>query len=510
MNELADLAHIIHSRGQANLPLLDFESAAEAKEWQLIQALATNPDVSQNKLIREIYGEINEANTEAFWQLRTRLQSKLLNHLYFLDNSDPRHLVSRRYEMAVLQILHQAVVLVEEGENNLAIQRLRRCLLLAEQDDFLHYAVSAARHLRNLYANARKPALYRELTAKFRALTHRLALENEAEELYMDIRNDLTGTIRTRRALVRKLGGIVAKLKQLHKKANTASTATFYYRARLTQQELLGNFNEILRIANQAAEQLRTTRLNAHRFDVRYNYYMTVYALLRLRRVDEGLKRAAEYLSSFHPSSNNWFAFQENHVLLALYAGRYDLALEVQESVLLNALYKRQLPAARERWDLYDAYLDFLVPRIPSPGQKRFRQWAMALPDFNRDKRGYHVAILILQFLYYLRERNLDEVTVRLERLRKYQQLHLREDVTLRSRLFLRLLAILTEKSFEPLACTVRGLTLLARLRDIPQPGEAYAQIEIVPYEALWAITLQLLSQGPPLPAPVGEGPVGP
>ena len=118
--------------------------------------------------------------------------------------------------------------------------------------------------------------------------------------------------------------------------------------------------------------------------------------------------------------------------------------------------------------------------------------------------------MLILQLLYFLRRRDLDEVTARLERLRKYRLLHLRDEHTLRSRLFLRLLALLTKKDFNPRACAERGHNLLAKLSQTPQPGEAFAQIEVVPYEELWAITLRLLRQGPPLAAKTSSEPETP
>ena len=501
MRELANLCRIVTSRGLANIPLLDLEGVAPTKEMQLVSKLLQFPDATQHHLVRDIYGQSTPANVAAFWQLRARLQAKLLNHLYFLDHSDPRHLVGRRFEMALWQMLHQASVLQAEGEHTLAKQRLRRCLLLAERDDYLNLAVMAARLLRNLYANQREPANYQALTIKYARLRKRLAWEDAAEERHLEIRNAIGGTVATKRALLPKMPAYILELQELHRQAKTANTATYLYRARLTQEEMLGNYREILQITQAAAEQLRTGQLNPRRFDLRYNHFMTVYAYLRSRQPAQGLLLAEQYEQDFHPSSNNWFTFQENHVLLALHAGRYEQAQHLLGTVFRNPFYQKQRTAGQQRWELYRAYLEFLLPTTGLSRSTSVAQWALQLPDFNRDKRGYHVAILILQLLYYLRRRNLDEVMARLERLRKYQQLHLRDDDTLRSRLFLRLLALLLEKDFNARACAERGLNLLAKLREAPQPGEAYAQIEVIPYEELWSLVLQLLQQAAPLSA---------
>ncbi len=502
MKEFANLCRIVTSRGLSSIPLLDLDPAATTKEMQLVNTLLRNPETTQHQLVKELYGASTAANMAAFWQLRARLQGKLLNHLYFLDHDDPRYPVGRRHEMAIWQMLHQATVLQAEGEYTLATQRLRRCLLLAERDDYLHYALWAARLLRALYANQGQAAAYQALARTCAQLQQRLNWEEEAETLHLDIRSAIVSTVTAKRALLPVLPTIIGQLESLHARAQTFNTATYLYRARLTQQEMLGNFPEILRITQQATEQLRAGELNERRFDVRYNHFMTVYAYLRSRQPERGLELAAEFEQDFHPSSNNWFAFEENHVLLALHAGRYALAQTLLATVFKNPFYQKQRAAGQQRWELYRAYADFLLPAAGGSAPRAaasVAQWALQLPDFNRDKRGYHVAILILQLLYFLRRRRLDEVMVRLERLRKYQQLHLREDDTLRSRLFLRLLALLPEKNFNPRACAERGQNLLAKLREAPQPGEAYAQIEVVPYEKLWELTLQLLQQGVPL-----------
>ena len=503
MKKLANLCQIVTLRSPLSLPLLDVRDWGDTKEMQLVQSLLSRPDATQHQLVRELYGQHTPAHLEAFWQLRARLQAKLLNHLYFLDHTDARYPVERRYDMALWQMLHQAGVLQSEGEYLMAEQRLRRALLLAEQDDFIHHAVQAARLLRNLYANQRQPAKYQQAVRHYAALSQRLVGEEEAEALHMEVRSAISGTISMRRAFLPRLADIIRRLGELQAQAPSFNIYTYLYRARLIQEEMLGHYPEMLRITQQAADELATGQLNPRRFDVRFNHYYTVYAYLRSRRVEQGLQLAEQYEAAFHKSSNNWFSFQENHTLLAIHAGSYPRARAIIKAALTNPFFHRQRLAARERWQLYEAYVDFLLPAPKAARTATVAQWAMQLPDFNRDKRGYNVSILILQLLYFLRRRNLDEVMTRLERLRKYRQLHLRDEHTVRSRLFLRLLALLSDKDFNPRACAERGQNLLAKLSDTPQPGEAFAQIEVVPYEELWAITLRLLRQGAPLAAKV-------
>jgi hypothetical protein len=482
--------------------LLDLSSSQDTKELQLLRILSNEKELTERQLTKDIYGAFTPAALAAFQQLKARLQAKLLNHLFFLDHTDPRHLVTRRYEMAVLHLLHQATALTMEGEYGLAEQRLRRCLLLANRDGFIAYAVQAARQLRTLYVTRRKPGRYREMVTELARLQQLQAWEDEAEHLNAEFRVAAGSTVATQHRLLPQLPAYLGQLEALHAQAQTFNTYWLLYRARLFYEQLRGNFLEIMRITAQAEQDLRAGQLNERRFDYRYNHFMAVYGHLMSRQSLRGLELAQHYLPAFHASSTNWFAFQENHCLLALQAGDWDHARRVLDTVTANPSYPKQQAAARQRWDLYRTYLEFL---LPGPGGRSARQtvaqWALMLPDFNRDKRGYHVAVLIVQLLYFLQRRDLDAVMVRLERLRKYQQLHLHEEPALRSRLFLRLLMLLLDWDFNPRVCAQRGQSLLGKLQAAPLPGEAYAEIEVVPYEKLWELTLQLLQQGPPLAA---------
>ena len=53
-------------------------------------------------------------------------------------------MVSRRYEVECLDLLHKVSILYLEGEYALTEKLLRRCLKLAEQGEFTTYAEQAA------------------------------------------------------------------------------------------------------------------------------------------------------------------------------------------------------------------------------------------------------------------------------------------------------------------------------------------------------------------------------
>ncbi|QNP50729.1 hypothetical protein [Hymenobacter qilianensis] len=474
-------------------PLIDFSAKSSSnKEIDLVQMLGGEQQATQLQVVKALYTKVNSTNQAAFRKLKSRVQKKLLNHLYFLDHTDPRHLISRRYELQCLELFHQANILFRESEFELAERLARKCLRLALDGEFTQYTVMSLGFLRDLYAQLRRPTQYRTISAQLVHYQNVAVVEEQAKNVYLGVRMEQAQTVRSRRVLLNELSEHITKMEALHRKINTYNTFEYVYRLQLMREELSGNFEEIIKITGTTEALFEEGKVNKKRFDTRFNKFISVWAHLRGRQVEHGLRLAEEYIKDFHPSSANWFYFLEHYMLLALHAKEYSKAYEILRLARKNPYYGKQRAAAIQRWDLFEVYLHFIQPEGTAL-RLQFSQFIQTVPDYSRDKQGYNVAILVLQFLYYLRQRNLDALLTRLEGLRKYEQNHLRDPATLRSQLFFRLLLLTVREDFAPQACEKKGQSLLNRLREAPQPGDAYAESEIIPYEDLWALTLNIL-----------------
>ncbi len=496
MDELATLVKIVTDRRLAVLPFLDFSARKSTnKDLQLVRLLEQEPNITQSKLIKGLYGNTEQKSQAAFRQLKSRVQQKLLNHLYFLDHTDARHVVARRHEQHCLGLLHQARILTGEGEYKLAEKLYRKATTVAIDAELTQYAVMCTRILRNLYAEMRNPTRFKAMNQQLSKLQERLTLEDEAEQTFFEVKMFSIYQVRWRQFLIKQLPGYLEQLEQLHKKVNSYNTFYYLYVTKLSREELEGNYEEIIKITSETEKARKQGKINEKRFDKRFNNYMSVYAHLRCRQAEKGLVLAEEYFKDFHYSSGNWFYYLETYLLLAVHARQYEQALDLLQQARKNPYYRKQREAAQQRWELYEAYIQFVQPEQSPLKMRHFNQFVQKVPDYSRDKQGYNVAILILQFLYFLRRRDVEGLLARLEGLRKYEQRHLRDPATLRSQLFFRMLLMTVKENFAPEACEKKAAPLLERLRAAPQPGEAYGEIEIVPYEDLWELALSILRQ---------------
>jgi hypothetical protein len=501
MKEIANLARIVTLRRTRQRSLLDLDAARLGKEERLMQEITVNPEITALQLTKSLYGTNSVGNQAAMRQLRARLQDKLLNHLFFLDHSDPRLVVSRRYEVECLDLLHKATILLLEGEYSLSERLLRRCMRLAAQGEFTAYEEQASQRLQSIYAEQHQQSKYDKISQDIAKLRETIGYEQAAEAIFFEVQMGGEEAVAKRHQITTKLPVYLERLEELYRLAPTFGTFNALYRVRLVYAGLVGRYQDIIRETERASAMLAAGTLNARRFDQRLNHFMNVYAHLRGRRPQEGLKLAEAFAETIHPTSSNWFYFYEHYLLLALHAGEYEQAQRLLQVAHKNPSYGKLRRAALERWELLEAYTELVLP-IEQVSLKRRNQLAvfaaLTVPEYSRDKRGYNVAILVFQLVHYLQQRLLEPVLVRLERLRKYQQRHLRDEATLRSRTFLRLLLLLPEADFDLAQLAKRGQPLLRTLQQATLTRDADAEVEIIPYENLWELIMGVLRRGTP------------
>jgi len=284
------------------------------------------------------------------------------------------------------------------------------------------------------------------------------------------------------------------RFRELWKLYHSPNVFNFYYKLNIWYHELIGDFKEIIRITSESEQLLKDHVIHPIRFEGLFNKFMQVYAYLRVKDFEKGLNLAAKYLPSFHPATNNWFAYMENYVLLAIHAQRYEQAVELMKQVDANPAFRKITKRSKEKWTLYRAYLYFMQPSEELLHHFDYQQFIQAVPEYSKDKQGFNVAILILQFLHFLKTMQTDALLYRIESLRKYAQLHLKENASARSKAFFKLLEMVVKEDYHAARCRQKSRYLHTRLQTTLPPGDAFAEIEIIPYEHLWdwiLLTLQ-------------------
>jgi hypothetical protein len=320
--------------------------------------------------------------------------------------------------------------------------------------------------------------------------------EREAVSLYQNATILLRKSTKTRKEFLPQMPGIINQLEQLWQSSGTFSSFDAYYKTFIWYHEMEGNFQMIINITLDASQQVDENRVNRYRFDSMYNNFIMVYAHLRAKDYVNGIAHAEKNIHLYSPTSRNWFAYMENYFLLAVHARQYELGDSLQRQVFNNSSFDTTIPTiAKERWLLYHTYFKLVYPAAAAKEGEAKNPYLLSLPEYSKDKLGFNVAILTLQFIYLLEKGETEALLYRIESIKKYVSTHLKDVFSLRSKLFLKLLVLTVTEDYDAIECRRKGETLYRKLIDTPAPGDAYAEIEIVPYEHLWDLILDILER---------------
>lgn len=492
MEELKKLAAIVTKRRQKNYPLINLREKNPSKETTFYLMIRNGEADTDEQAAQKLYN--STPDDPSYKMLKSRLRRKLLNQLFFLDYTDSRIKLSNRYEQECYELLYQARILMKENEYKVSERLLQALLRTATEAEFTNIVVSALELLLSNYSNSNLTISFDRTLSKLTHYRKILTLEQEAETYYLTAKLKLTKSVNSRRSFLPQVAELLPRLYELWQETGSYNIYDVYYKVNLWYHELIGDFQTNIRITQETEVLLDQGKLNIRRFDRRYNKYSSVYAHLRAKEYENGLRVAEEGLAAFDQSSLNWFAFMENYFMLAMHARQYTLAQKLLRDVSVNPAYKKVGRIAKERWTLYRAYLYFVRPSPELAREFNYLDMLNAVPEYSKDKLGFNLAILILQFLYFLRAKDTEALVSRLDALKKYEGRHLKDTFSARSRIFFKLMTMTMQEGFRVRKCRSKGRALFEKLADTPTPGDAFAEIEIIPYEQLWELILEIMS----------------
>ncbi|GAB3528148.1 hypothetical protein GCM10027443_05680 [Pontibacter brevis] len=490
MEELNRLIKIVTPNSVKNG--LSISTNSSSKEGKFVEGLYTSAFENDNQAASFLYNA--SANDVRYKMLKHRLKKKLYNHLLFLGYDKGASFGVEQKEQEVMRLLFQAKVLLRKMEYGLAQNLSNKAYRLCIEYDFTDLAVSSLIISVNCLAEESSLTSYVSMYETLQLYKNKEKLTQESLELFQIAKLNLRKSVKSRKAYLQNIPEVLNQLKSNWEQSGTFSAFNAYYKLYIWYNELIGDFQGIINITTHTFELIKEEKINAKRFDKRYNYYILVYAYLRNKEYDLGLKSAAAYKSNFEPGSLNWFSYMENYFLLAFHAKHYELSKLIITEVYSNSFFAKIFSSAKERWTLYGEYLNLLSSASNNQLPKS-RFLMSSLPEYSKDKQGFNVAILILQFVYFLQKEDSEALLYRIESLKKYILTHLKDAFSLRSKTFLRLLILTVTEDFNAEDCKKKGQKLYQKLIETPPPGDAYAEIEIIPYEHLWEHILSILEK---------------
>lgn len=494
MKHLRTLVLLVAEKSQHPLPLLGKLEQKPNKETTLYENIKSGTYQTDEQAAQDLYGKA--PNCQSYVMLKSRLRQKMLNHLFFLNLDKSQYRISEVYELECRQLLYQARVLALQHEHFMAKKLLIRTFKLAKEAEFTSIVVNCLELMIFVFSADHKFANFKKAEKLIKHYQTKSILEQEAYIIYYKARMIMAGsTTAGINTYLPNLVVVISKLKQFWKQTKSHTIFEHYYRLYIVHLEYSGSFERIIDLTSKNIEPNRQSKhYNPKRSDSWFDKFICVYAYLRTKQYSEGINLCHQCVHTLNRSSCNWFAFMENYYLLAMYSYQYDLSMHVLNEVSQNTFFGKISEAAKERWAMFRVFVELIHPPPSQPKYPTIQSLLAVTPIYSKDKLGFNIILLLLQFLYHLKADEREGLIYLTENLKKYAANQLDNQLNNCSILLVRLLLLVTRHEFDAAKCRRKGQALYEQLQTTPVAPGACCEAEIIPHEHLWEFVLNTLA----------------
>jgi len=504
MKNLIEISKIVTKKKVRKIEIFDDHSLKHknSKFNEFYEALMAGKFKNDRDAASYLYG--CSPTDDKYRQLKSRFRKRLLNTLFFLDVNLPS---TSNYDRAYYSCNKDwtlVKILLSNDAPYTASSLARQILTTALKFKFADVIVNCARILRRNAAEVGDEKSYEEYDKHSKQYQNVLDAEIRSEELYQRVLINYHKPPSKNGDLKEKIDTYCEALVGLSEVYDSPIVIYNMYLVWAYRYEMLHDFEAMLTVCNQAEKYIEENPLYYQDDKLATFQLKKMSAFLHLRNWKEGKANAEKCLQSFPQGSDTWFEFMEYYLLLAMHTSNYINALAIYNRAVNHSRFKKLPIVAREKWKIYDVYLNFIIesqgadnPVIQTQKRKNFRL-SRFLTDpilYSKDQRIFTVLLVLAQILFLLDKKSYNAATERIERLKSYANRQLRKEEYFRAVNMIRLLQYLVRADYN-----VENLGNIDRYYNQLIETPFYyrgliTELEVIPYEKLWNLILELLTR---------------
>ena len=485
MEEIKELIKIITDHTKRNLPLLDLKNQVPNgnKEMNLFLGIKSGEFNTDEEASKGIYG--SEKVDFKFRMLKSRLNRKLLNHLFFMEFPPNSLSKSANLYQEALEYLHFSRMLLQIDEVRLGCKLLYKTVDFARECEFTGIVIDGLRELRQVYAMTYRPKLFQNIKGQLSELNNLEHLEEKADAVFQEVRLMINSSVNNRKKDYGIISDAIAQLKALFEETGSYNIFERYFKLQIWYYEFQGQYEEVLKFTAKLISEFENEQINKQRFDLFFVNKARGRAFLKLRKHDEGAVFLEYMLDETDNSSRSWFAFAEQYVNINIQSGQFDEASDVLLRVVNNRAFDRLDEDEKLKWNIFRGYLYYLAGDKKIIKKFGYESFIKNTPEFIKDRAGYHVAIIILQIMAMLKDEG-EKITEKLNALDEYLVRYLNNSFSRRTKTFGKLLHKIAFHRHDVNALISKSKYLREKLSETEIAGRSFVDFEVVPYEMLW------------------------
>lgn len=431
---------------------------------------------------------------DKYRQLKSRFRKRLLNTLFFIDQAQPNVSGYDRAHYSVHRDWTLVKILLSNNARLAAHELARQVLLVGLKFKFSEIVLNCSRILRQMAAEDGDEKAFEEYDSHIKQYAEMLTAEVRSEELYQRVLMAYAKPVSALEGVVEQMQGyadVLVSLSEVHDSPvlnyNMFLVWAYHY-------EMQMDYDAVLLICARAEHYINSNP-NYLQEDKQATFLLKkMNSHLHLRDFKNGKINAERSLQLFEEGSNIWFNFMEYYLLTALHTNNYIHGAAVFIRARLNNKYKKLEPQTREKWRVYEVYINYFIDI--QPGQiealkeplgrnfklQRFLSDNIILP---KEMKPLVTHLLVGQLLFQLDKKAYPEASELIDRLRSHAK-GFEDAESYRMLLFIKLLGQVLKANFK-----INDIAGTDKFYDalVSKPffyRGLLTELEVVPYEELW------------------------
>lgn len=496
MEDLVILVQFFQGTKFKSNGLLNILLEPKTQMRQLYDAISSGRVKTDNDALQEIPGF--QGSVSLLATVRSKLKERLNDAILLVEFNDTESSFRQKAYLECLKKWAAITVLLSRNYRDLGLQRLEQLLRYTQRFEFTELTIEVLYMLRLqtglIYGREQKYLEYDFLLRKYQDTR---AKEDLAETLYANLMIDFVNSKSEKREIAKKAAAYFSEISPL---METCDSYRLHVFGRLIQIEIYDNNNDYKKLIELCENAITFFEKKPYKSfsALQIFYYSLLFGHLNLRQYKHCQTVANQYRDLFKPGTYNWYKWEELRFLAEIHATNYENALLIWSQAISRPEYNELPPAIAEAWKIFEAYLFFLIccgrlkDRVGTHKFRISRLWN-EIQVSNRDKSGMNIPILIIQFLLSLAGGKYGQCIDRQESLAKYRTRYLKPDNAARSHYFFRMLEMIPKSNFDIVMIRSNTADLLEKLKSLPMnTTNQNFEVEIIPYETLWDITLSI------------------
>jgi hypothetical protein len=494
MDTLQELVKVVSRKRLSKIDVFDKTFLSQNTNnlyYQLYEGIESGKIKDDSSAALYLYG--TEEKDARYRKIKSRFKNKVLKSILLFDSEDVfNNEQGRAYYECVTFNQTIEIIIKLTGTTKLVFELVKENYAKALKFKFYDILRNYSYYLLTFYGLKGDKKSFQEEEPKYLRYIQLSQKEQFAKYLYYKVIADFVGATPITNELLISVKGNVEEFYQLRVELDNPEIDFYYFYLALLYYENNNEMDKILEICSEA-EKLMTNKPQAvtnTRQTAILLYKMK--ALLNSKQYDKGIELLQDSHTIKIPESNyNWFVIKESEFKLHLLNHKITEAYSVYNQVISNSYYKRHVEELTEKWKIFHAYLVFLDNYI-NKGEFKFSltKFLNDVPVNSKDKSGFNFAIRVIEMLYQFARKEYNLVFQKMDALRVYRSRYLTDNTYKRNHLFLSLLLKAEKSGFSGKEMEnaewieIKELTL--------KNNNIIADWEIVPYEELWNIFVEL------------------